>query len=140
MATSNTHSPEYQKPIYVFEAPVRIWHWVHAISILVLAATGYLIANPLPSMGGEASEHFFMGNLRLVHFVAAYVFTIGFLLRIYWALVGNKYSRELFYLPLWRADWWRQMWHEIKFYLFLTRKMDKIPAHNALAQSAMWFF
>ena len=33
---------------YVFEAPVRIWHWLHALSIVVLAVTGYLIANPLP--------------------------------------------------------------------------------------------
>lgn len=140
-ATMSRNRPtDYQRAVYVFEAPVRIWHWAHAISILVLAATGYLIANPLPSLGGEASDHFLMGNLRLIHFVAAYVFTIGFLVRIYWAIVGNRYSRELFYLPLWRADWWRQLWHEIKFYSFMTRRADKIPAHNPLAQSAMWFF
>ena len=134
------HSPAYQKAVYVFEAPVRLWHWAHALSILVLAGSGYLIANPLPSIGGEASEHFLMGNLRFIHLVAAYVFTIGFLVRIYWAFVGNKYSRELFYLPLLNKNWWKQLWHEVKFYLFLTREMHKIPAHNPLAQSAMWFF
>jgi len=142
MATTmrSNHSPDHQKAIYVFEAPVRIWHWAHAISILVLAATGYLIANPLPSIGGEASDHFLMGNLRLIHFVAAYVFTIGFLVRIYWAFVGNRYSREMFYLPVWRAAWWRQFWQEVKFYLFLTRRIDKIPGHNPLAQTVMWIF
>lgn len=137
---SSRHSPAYQKAIYVFEAPVRIWHWTHTLSILVLAASGYLIANPLPAIGGEASDHFFMGNLRFIHLVASYVFTIGFLVRIYWAFVGNKYSRQLFYLPLLKKQWWRDSWYEIKFYSFLTREMRKVPAHNPLAQTAMWFF
>lgn len=129
-----------RKALYVFEAPVRIWHWVHALSIFVLAATGYLIANPLPSIGGEASQHFLMGNLRLIHFVAGYVFAIGFAVRIYWGFVGNKYSRELLYLPIWRKDWWRDLWHEIQYYAFLRREAPPSVAHNALAQSAMWFF
>ena len=129
-----------RKALYVFEAPVRIWHWLHAISIAVLAVTGYLIANPLPSIGGEASEHFLMGNLRFIHFVAGYVFAIGFAVRLYWAFVGNKYSRELFYLPVWRADWWRGVWTEIKYYLFLRREQPLFPAHNPLEQAAMWLF
>lgn len=135
-ATAATRS----KSVYVFEAPVRIWHWVHALSIIVLAATGYLIANPLPSIGGEASEHFLMGNLRLIHFIAGYVFAIGFAVRIYWAIVGNQYSRELFYLPVWRGAWWRNLWEEFKFYIFLRREPPPSVAHNALAQTAMWLF
>ncbi len=133
------HDPANQRAIYVFEAPVRIWHWVHALSIVVLSVTGYLIANPLPSITGEASEHFMMGTIRLIHFITAYVFTIGFLVRIYWALVGNEYSREIFYLPIWRAEWWRELLFEIRFYLFLTREIHKTPGHNALAQGAMFF-
>lgn len=129
-----------RKAVYVFEAPVRIWHWVHALSIVALCATGYLIANPLPSIGGEASEHFLMGNLRLIHFVAGYVFAIGFAVRIYWGFVGNKYSRELLYLPVWRKAWWREMWEEILYYLFLRRNAPPSVAHNALAQAAIWFF
>lgn len=125
---------------YVFEAPVRIWHWVHALSIVVLAITGYLIANPLPSVGGEASEHFLMGNLRLVHFIAGYVFAIGFVVRIYWGIVGNKYSRELLYLPVWRGSWWRDLFQEIRYYLFLRREAPPSVAHNALAQAALWLF
>ncbi len=133
-------SPANLKPMYIYEAPVRIWHWVHALSIFVLAGTGYLIANPLPAVPGEASQSFLMGNIRMIHFIAGYVFTIGFLVRIYWAIVGNKYARELFYLPVWKGAWWAELWHEIKFYGFLTRKAYKTPAHNPLAQSAMWFF
>lgn len=130
----------YRKPLYVFEAPVRIWHWLHALSVVVLAATGYLIANPLPSIGGEASEHFLMGNLRMIHFIAAYVFAIGFAVRIYWGFVGNEYSRELLYLPVWRRTWWRELAEEVKYYLFLRRDPPHTDAHNALAQTAMWFF
>lgn len=127
------------KPVYVFELPVRVWHWVHALSIGVLVVTGYLIANPLPSVGGEASEHFVMGNLRMVHFIAGYVFAIGFVVRIYWAIVGNRYSREMFYLPVWRRQWWREFVDELKFYLFLAKRPPRTVGHNALAQTAMWF-
>ncbi len=125
-------------PLYIFEAPVRVWHWIHALAIVVLATTGYFIANPMSSLGGEASDHFLMGNLRLVHFIAAFVFAIGLAVRFYWALVGNEYSRELLYLPVWRGEWWGRVWHELKFYLFLTRKMSKNPGHNPLAQIFMW--
>jgi len=129
----------YCESVYVFEAPVRIWHWTNALSMVVLASTGYLIANPLPSLSGEASDHFMMGNLRLIHFIAAYVFAIGFLVRIYWALVGNTYSREIFYLPLWRRQWWKELYHKICFYLFMTCEIHENPGHNPLAQIAMFF-
>jgi len=129
-----------RKAIYVFEAPVRIWHWLHALSIVVLAVTGYLIANPLPSIGGEPSQHFLMGNLRMIHFIAGYVFGIGFAVRLYWGIVGNKYSRELLYLPVWRKAWWKDLWQELLYYLFLRREAPPSVAHNALAQSAMWVF
>jgi Ni/Fe-hydrogenase 1 B-type cytochrome subunit len=137
---SNARAAGSQKAIYVFEAPVRVWHWLHAFSIVVLAATGYLIANPLPSIGGEAHEHFLMGNLRMIHFIAGYVFGIGFAVRLYWGIVGNKYSRELLYLPVWRKAWWKDLWGEILYYLFIRRDAPPSVAHNALAQSAMWFF
>jgi len=125
-------------PLYIYQVPVRIWHWIHALSISTLAITGYFIANPLPSMSGEASDHFVMGTFRLVHFTAAYVFAVGLFVRIYWAIVGNKYARELFIVPVWRGEWWRRVWHEIKFYAFITRKMSKNPGHNPLAQIFMW--
>ena len=127
-------------PIYVFTMPVRIWHWLHALSIGVLICTGYLIANPLASVGGEASDHFLMGNLRFVHFVSAFVFAIGLFVRAYLAIVGDKYARGLFVVPVWRGVYWKRLWHEVKFYLLLTRKTGKSIGHNPLAQFAMWIF
>ena len=125
-------------PIYVFNSGVRAWHWIHAMALTVLMVTGYFIANPLPSMSGEASDYFVMGYLRMAHFIAAFVFAIGLVVRTYIALVGNEWSRELFIVPLWRAEWWKRVFHEIRFYLFLTRKMSKNPGHNPLAQLFMW--
>jgi Ni/Fe-hydrogenase 1 B-type cytochrome subunit len=141
MATSSEAMQEGRKvpgPIYVFQVPVRIWHWVHALAISTLAITGYLIANPMASNTGEASEHFVMGNIRMFHFIAAYAFAVGLFVRFYWAIVGNKYSSELLVVPIWRGSFWKKVWHELKFYAFLTRKMSKSPGHNPLAQLFMW--
>jgi Ni/Fe-hydrogenase 1 B-type cytochrome subunit len=141
MATTSAALSEQQKsrgPLYVFEVPVRVWHWIHAIAITALIVTGYLIANPLSSPSGEASDNFLMGNLRLVHFSAAMFLAVGLLVRIYWAIVGNEYSRELFIIPVWSGKWWGRVWHELKFYAFLTRKMSKNEGHNPLAQFFMW--
>ena len=92
---------------YVFEAPVRLWHWLTVGCMLVLMVTGYFIGRPLPSVSGEATYLFYMGDIRLIHFSAAMVFTVILLMRIYWAFVGNRYSRELFIVPVWRRSWWR---------------------------------
>lgn len=123
--------------VYVYEAPVRVWHWVNALSITLLAITGYLVANPLPSLSGEASDHFLMGYIRFVHFAAAYVFAVGFLGRIYWALVGNRYSRQLFRLPLHRMTFWKELLHEVRWYAFLEKEPKKYVGHNPLAHLFM---
>ena len=49
--------------VYVYEAPVRLWHWVNALAIVALALTGYFIASPLPSVPGEASDYYVMGYI-----------------------------------------------------------------------------
>lgn len=43
---------------YVFEAPVRLWHWLTVACMLVLMVTGYFIGRPLPSVSGEATYLF----------------------------------------------------------------------------------
>lgn len=128
------------KPIYVYEAPVRLWHWINALSIVVLAVTGYLVGKPLPTMPGEASDNFVMGYIRFAHFAAGYVFAVGFLGRIYWALVGNRHSRQIFVLPLWDTQWWKEIIFELKWYLFLEPEPKKYVGHNPLAHLMMFFF
>ena len=127
-------------PVYVWEVPVRIWHWTMALCMLVLWVTGYLIASPLPSVPGEASENFLMGYIRFAHFSAAYIFTVMFLMRIYWAIVGNKYAREIFLVPLsmLTAAWWRGFFRVVRHYLFILPKADQHIGHNQLAMVAMF--
>ena len=128
------------KAIYVYEAPLRLWHWINALAITVLAITGYLIAHPLPSPPGEASDHFMMGYIRFSHFTAAYLFAIGFLGRIYWAFVGNVHARQLFILPIFNAAWWGEVIYELKWYLFLVKEPKKYVGHNPMAQLMMFLF
>jgi Ni/Fe-hydrogenase 1 B-type cytochrome subunit len=123
--------------VYVYEAPVRLWHWINALAIFVLAVTGYFIANPLPTMPGEASDYFVMGYMRFAHFAAAYIFTVGFIGRIYWAFVGNEHARELFHLPFYRLSFWKELIHEVRWYAFLEKEPKKYVGHNPLAHITM---
>lgn len=125
--------------IYVYEAPVRLWHWVNALAITVLAVTGYFIGQPLPSMPGEASDYYVLGYIRFAHFAAGYVLAAGLLGRAYWALVGNQHARELFTLPLLRAAYWREVRAMFAWYAFLRPRPNQYVGHNPMARLAMFF-
>ena len=130
-----------QTSVYVYEAPVRLWHWINAAAILVLCVTGYFIGSPPPSMQiAEATHQFVFGYIRFAHFAAGWILCVGFLGRMYWALVGNHHARQLFYIPFWRISYWQEVWFEIRWYLFLTKEPKKYVGHNPLAQLAMFFF
>lgn len=124
--------------VYVYEAPVRIWHWVNALCIVVLGITGYLIGHPPPSVGGEASEQFVFGYIRFFHFTAGQILAVAFLYRIVWAFFGNHHARQLFYVPVWRRAFWDDVGHELAWYFFLRREPKKYVGHNPLAQLAMF--
>ena len=70
---STNHTPHVEEAVYVYEAPVRLWHWVNALAILTLAGTGFLIGSPPPAVGGEASSSFLFGWIRFIHFAAGYI-------------------------------------------------------------------
>ena len=129
---------EPQPSVYVYETPVRIWHWITAICIVVLAVTGYLIGRPPPSLGGEASSHFMFGDIRFLHFSAGWVLTACFFGRVYWAFVGNQYARQIFVVPVQDIKWWKGMFFEIRWYAFLEKKPGKYLGHNPLAQLSMF--
>jgi len=124
--------------IYVYEAPVRLWHWGNALCITILAVTGYFIGSPPPTMPGEASDSFLFGYIRFAHFAAGQVLAVAFLARILWAFWGNKYSRQIFYLPVWEKTWWKGVIREARWYLFLEKEPYKYIGHNPLAHTAMF--
>lgn len=130
-----------QTSVYVYEAPVRLWHWINAAAILTLCLTGYFIGAPPPSMQiGEATQQFVFGYIRFAHFAAGMVLTIGFLGRIWWAFLGNHHARQLFYVPVWKPEFWKELLFELRWYLFLAKEPKKYVGHNPLAQLAMFFF
>jgi Ni/Fe-hydrogenase 1 B-type cytochrome subunit len=118
--------------LYVWELPVRLTHWLIALSILTLAVTGIYIGRPFLSVSGEATNHFVMGRMKLVHTAAAIVFTLSVLTRILWMLVGNRYAsiRELVPLSMERV---RGAWKMFRFYVFLRRDPPVFVGHNPLA-------
>jgi Ni/Fe-hydrogenase 1 B-type cytochrome subunit len=137
---SQIYSSRTEQAVYVYRVSVRIWHWVNALAITVLAITGYLIGSPPPSLSGEASDHYLMGYIRFAHFAAGYIFVIGFIGRVYWAIFGgDANAREIFILPVWRKSFWRGVWHELRWYLFLEREPHKYIGHNPLARLIMHF-
>ncbi|PZV37047.1 Ni/Fe-hydrogenase, b-type cytochrome subunit [Mesorhizobium kowhaii] len=139
-----SHTSHSEVAVYVYEAPLRLCHWVNAFAILALAGTGYLIGSPPPSVGGEASASFVFGWIRYLHFAAGYVLIAGFAFRIYWAFAGNELARQIFLPPVWRGGFWREVWHEALWYALLVREPIKYSGHNPLATIGMhilfvWF-
>ncbi len=136
----STHSSKLF-PVYVWQVPVRIWHWLMAVCMVVLGITGYLIGSPLPSVGGEASNSFLFGYIRFAHFAAAYIFSVTFVLRLVWVVVGNTYAREIFLVPLkmLQPGWWGGLLDQAKYYLFLKPDARPWQGHNPLAMAAMFF-
>ncbi|WP_442786624.1 Ni/Fe-hydrogenase, b-type cytochrome subunit [Hydrogenophaga sp. NFH-34] len=126
------------RSVYVYEAPVRLWHWINVLAITVLCVTGYFIGQPLPTMPGEASQHYVMGYIRFAHFAAGYIMAVGLLGRAYWALVGNHHARELFWVPLFQKAYWRDVFNMLRWYLFLIPKPNQYVGHNPLARFAMF--
>jgi Ni/Fe-hydrogenase 1 B-type cytochrome subunit len=91
--------------VYVWEQPVRWFHWINVVAITALGVTGWLIANPPAFMTqSEASYSYWFGSVRFVHFASAYVFTANFAFRLYWAFVGNKYAKWRNFFPLRKAQ------------------------------------
>ncbi|MBI5838070.1 MAG: Ni/Fe-hydrogenase, b-type cytochrome subunit [Candidatus Eisenbacteria bacterium] len=121
---------QYFRRRYVWEWPIRIFHWVNALSIAVLFSTGLYIASPFLAPAGEAWQHFVMGTVRKVHFLFAFIFAVNFLWRIVWFWMGNNYARSGFPF-VWSRRWWNDLFRQVRDYLRLERGHVHI-GHNAL--------
>jgi Ni/Fe-hydrogenase 1 B-type cytochrome subunit len=115
---------------------VRWFHWINAAAITVLGLTGYLIGHP-PGLlsSGEASDGYWFGTIRFVHFLTGYVFLANFFFRIYWAFAGNKYASWRNFLPLRQAQI-RQIWDVLK--VDIMQSSDK-PVHTLGHNSVAYF-
>ena len=118
--------------VYVWEAPVRIAHWVIALAIVVLSATGLYIGHPFLIVTGEARQHFVMGWMKVVHGYTAYVFIAAVVARLIWMFIGNKYAHWDKLIPV-HPNRRRGLWPTLRFYLFALRKPPGFVGHNPLA-------
>jgi Ni/Fe-hydrogenase 1 B-type cytochrome subunit len=138
-ATGVDYRADSLKPVYVYEAPVRLWHWINVLAITVLAVTGYLIGSPMATQAGEASDNFLMGYIRFAHFSAAYIFAIGLLGRIYWGFVGNHHAREMFSIPITSGAYWRELLSMLKWYALVSKRPSRYVGHNPMARFVIFF-
>ena len=126
------------KRVLVWELPVRLFHWINALAITVLAITGLIIANPPALMSNaEAIDSYWFGTVRAIHFITAYVFFVNALARIYWAFRGNYYANWRAFIPLSKKA--RQnIAHVIKVDIFLRNEEKEVlknvsVGHNYVA-------
>ena len=126
------------KRVMVWEAPVRFFHWLNVLAIIVLTITGFLIANPPAILSSaEATDLHTFGIIRFIHFTAAYLFFFVMILRLYWAFAGNQFAS-------WRAFWpfskkmWNKFWHVVKIDIMLLNEEEEdltniSIGHNSVA-------
>ncbi len=131
---SGHDQPSDYKRIYVWQFPVRLFHWATAASIVLLCITGFLIGHPLNAFyAAEAYHQYWFGWVRFVHFTAAFVLMAVQILRLYWAFAGNRYANWRHFLPLTRAQW-EDIENLISTEISQIRKQERYHmGHNSLA-------
>ncbi len=120
------------KRVQVWDVPVRLFHWLHVASIAVLAVTGYYIGNPFVVVPSDTAQTYLMGWMRAVHFTAAFVFILGFLVRFYWFFAGGGYASWRDWVPA-SKERWAFFWKQFKYYVFLEKKRPEYMGHNPVA-------
>src|SRR5450759_729184 len=117
--------------IYIWQVPVRATHWVTAGCIVVLSLTGGYIADPFLIPAGGST----MMTARLIHMVAAITLLASGLVRTWWLLAGNRFSRWSAVSPTSRVQA-TELFRQAGFYMFLRREIPKVLGHNQLAAAA----
>jgi Ni/Fe-hydrogenase 1 B-type cytochrome subunit len=133
MTMARADSPTFKR-VYVWEFPVRTYHWVNTICVFALIVSGYIIGNPVAiAYSDEAYQQYWFGAVRFVHFVTAFVFFFNFLVRIYWGFVGNRFSRWTNFVPH-RKGQFTEIVETLKVDILQTDAEKPISlGHNALA-------
>ena len=128
------------EPVYVYEAPVRLWHWVMMVAMFVLAATGYLIGSPPPAIGGEAT----LQLLLRLHPDDPLHRRDGLRGRVPRCASTGRSSattraRAIFIPPVWSGSWWKGLFEPDRATTCsCSKESDLWVGHNPLAQIAMF--
>lgn len=121
-----------REPVYVWDALVRLTHWLIVFSIVALVGTGIYIARPFLSEPGRAGAHFATGWIKVIHYYAAIVFSLSVVTRVIWMFLGPRQSGWREFVPVTRERV-RHIVGVIRFYLFLEKDPPASVGHNPLA-------
>jgi Ni/Fe-hydrogenase 1 B-type cytochrome subunit len=131
MTAAEIERPHERVRLYVWQIPVRVTHWVTAGCIAILSVTGGYIADPfLIPPGGNV-----MSTVRFIHIVTALTFLVSGLVRTYWLLAGNRFSRWSAFIPTSRYQA-MELFRQAGFYGFIRKEIPKVLGHNQLAAAA----
>lgn len=120
--------------VYLWHWPIRAMHWVAAAALLVLIITGFTIGRPYYLPRGQVQGDFFIGWMRLLHFIAAGALVATAIVRAYWLFAGNRFERFAALFPVRPRDW-GNMFRQIKFYLLIhPERAPRYLGHNPLQQ------
>ena len=89
----------YEKQ-YCWSILLRLYHWMFALSIVMLCVTGFYIAWPWTNTMIEGSASWPMAWLRYIHFVSGYVFSAAVAIRLFLFIFGNAQERIWDVLPI----------------------------------------
>ena len=126
MAPSPEHSSTFRE-YPAWDAPTRWFHWINALAVLGLIATGLMILTG-NQLGLSAEGKM---SLKGVHVSFGYVMAINLLWRFVWAFFGNRYARWRAILPGGPG-----FATAVRAYVtsFLTGEPQQYVGHNPLAR------
>lgn len=124
--------------VMIYGPGVRIWHWLNALAVVVLAVTGYFIGVPPPSAIGDTSTLYVMGWIRFLHLAFGYIFALLAVMRLWLVFVEGGISHQLFLPAVWRKVWLESFIRQIQWNLLIRGPMRYIGL-NPLANVAMLF-
>lgn len=125
--------------INVWSALLRWQHWINVAVIFVLSCTGYYIMDPFfgPSNYEGVPTGYLMGWIRLIHFIAAFLWLAIGATRVILAFGSrDRYMRWPTFWPLKRKRDVRNLGKVAAYYAFLRKHAPLYLAHNPLQQLA----
>ncbi|QER42232.1 cytochrome B [Thermodesulfobacterium sp. TA1] len=111
------------KKVYLHPLPIRIWHWVNALSFIVLIITGLQIRLvdklTLMSFHTAVKIHSWLGFILLANY---------FIWLVYYLVTGKIF--KIYVPPFWRPiDFIKRAFNQAKYYAYGIMVGDKNPHH-----------
>jgi Ni/Fe-hydrogenase b-type cytochrome subunit len=127
------------KKVYIYGKGERFWHWIQALSILVLVYTGIFIHYSSP-------DGLDFLNLYNWHYVFGFILILATFIGIIYFLSNHNIKQ---FIPMFNAECWRRLMKQAQYYLsgkckgekppFEKKKDDKLNPMQKVAYFSMLF-